>query len=71
MSKTAALVETSAHASRDLLTVKQVAERLGVHPDTVRDLALRGEIRFVRVGRQIRFRELWVEEFIERQGRKR
>lgn len=38
-----------------LLTVDEVAERLAVHPNTVRRLVERREIRPVRVGRLLRF----------------
>ncbi len=37
-----------------LLTVRQVAERLHVHPETVRKLCTRGELAHVRISNAIR-----------------
>lgn len=35
-----------------LLATKQAAERLGVHPATVRRWAASGRVRYVRIGRE-------------------
>ena len=47
-----------------LLTVRDVAEFLHVHPATVRRLITRGEIPFLRIGRSVRLSrsdlELWM-----------
>jgi excisionase family DNA binding protein len=43
-----------------LLTIKEVAERLGVHPDTVRNLP----IAYTRVGRQRRYHPLIIEKYL-------
>lgn len=48
------------------LTIKDVAERLNVDRRTVGQLIASGRLRFVRLGRVYRFREAWVEEFIDR-----
>lgn len=40
-----------------LLTVQEVAGRLGVHPITVRRLIKRGDLTAVRIGRAVRVRE--------------
>lgn len=37
---------------RMLLSTKQVAKRLGVHPATIRRWAASGRFRFVRIGRE-------------------
>lgn len=48
------MAPTSAHP---LLTIPEVAQRLGVSSSTVRRLVDRGELARVRVGRSVRFRE--------------
>ena len=35
-----------------LVSTKQAAERLGVHPATIRRWAASGRLRFVRIGRE-------------------
>jgi excisionase family DNA binding protein len=52
-----------------LLSVDEVARRLNCDRRTVRNLTIRGGLRFVRVGRLLRFRDAWVEDYIERSGR--
>ena len=52
------------------LTLRDVAAQLGVHTNTVYRLAERGRIRFVRVGRTYRFRQAWIDDFIDKQGRR-
>jgi len=49
---------------KSLLTVNEVAERLRVHPITVRRHIKAGKLRAVRVGRAVRVRESDVEEFM-------
>ncbi len=48
-------------------TTAQVAKLLAVNPDTVRRLAARGELRFVRVGAELRFSESAIREYLDRQ----
>ncbi|NDE17946.1 DNA-binding protein [bacterium] len=36
-----------------LVTIKDAAARCGVHPNTIRNLILRGELRAVRIGARI------------------
>ena len=36
-----------------LLTIKDAATRCGVHPNTIRNLILRGELSAVRIGARI------------------
>jgi excisionase family DNA binding protein len=45
----------------------QVATLLAVNPETVRRLAARGELRFVRVGAELRFSESAIREYLDRQ----
>ena len=47
-----------------LLTVNDVAERLQVHPITVRRHIKAGKLRAVRVGRSVRIREAALEEYL-------
>lgn len=46
-------------------TTAQLAELLSVHPETIRRAAARGELRFVRVGRDYRFPESAVVEWLQ------
>ena len=52
-----------------LLTVKQVAEILGVTEDRVYSMAREGLIPCVKLGRQIRFSPRVLEEFIRSGGK--
>ena len=72
MSKVPAFPPLPATKEADpLLSLRDVADRLNVGLETVRQLALRGEIRFLRVGKIYRFRESWLEQFIEGSNRRR
>lgn len=54
-------------STSNLLTVAEVAVELHVHPDTVRRRIRAGEIRVVRMGRNIiRVRREDLEEFMRR-----
>jgi excisionase family DNA binding protein len=46
----------------------QVAKRLAVHPETVRRLAAKGELRSVRIGSERRYPESAIREYLERRG---
>ena len=59
---------TDPKATDRLLTREQVAARLQCSMTTVRRLTLTGKLRYVQVGRELRFRPEWVESFIERGG---
>jgi excisionase family DNA binding protein len=48
-------------------TTAEVAELLAVNPETVRRLAARGELRFVRVAAELRFAESAIREYLDRQ----
>lgn len=47
-------------------TTAEVAALLSVNPETVRRLASRGELRFVRVGSELRFSEAAIRDYLER-----
>ena len=50
-----------------LLNVRDVAEMLGIHPETVREMARRKQIRAIKFGGRTspyRFRPAAVDEFI-------
>jgi excisionase family DNA binding protein len=49
-------------------TTVQVANLLAVNSETVRRLAARGELRFVRIGSELRFLESAVQEYLDRQN---
>lgn len=45
-------------------TVQQVADLIGVHPETIRREAARGHLRSIRIGRELRFAESAVIEWL-------
>ena len=47
-----------------LMTTKELAEFLDVKVDRIYELVARGELRAKRVGRQLRFTQTAVEEFL-------
>jgi excisionase family DNA binding protein len=48
-------------------TTAHVAAVLSVNPETVRRLAARGLLRFVRVGAELRFPESGIRDYLNRQ----
>lgn len=52
-----------------LLTAKQLAEQLQIHPKTVYRLAREGKIELIRIGRSVRFIEP-TEERMVRDGKR-
>jgi excisionase family DNA binding protein len=50
-----------------LLTVRDVAGQLGVHPETIRRLIHDGRIDAVRIGRVLRVEERSLDGFLSRQ----
>lgn len=54
---------------RKFLSCKDVAERLGVSPNSVRKWRATGRLRGVKVGRLVRFTEEAVEDFISEGGK--
>jgi excisionase family DNA binding protein len=56
--------------SRELLDVKQVREMLHLSERTVFRLIKRKELRGFKVGREWRFEQKDIDDFIERQRRK-
>jgi excisionase family DNA binding protein len=58
----------SVDANRDgLFSVRDVAHRLGVHPETIRRLIHDGRLEAVRVGRVLRVDPVAVQGFLDRQ----
>lgn len=53
---------------RDLLTLEQVADLCQVNQKTIYRLALRGELKSTKVGRQWRFKRVWVDDYLERRA---
>ena len=53
-------------ADDEFLTVGDVAERLRVHPQTVRSWIAGGELRAIKIGRTVRIRRSDLEEALER-----
>jgi excisionase family DNA binding protein len=51
----------------ELYTVQEVADRLGVHPETIRRLIHGGRMEAVRVGRVLRVHPDALETFLARQ----
>ena len=50
----------------EILDVKGAARFVGVKPTTIRAWVLRKRLRYFKAGRCLRFRRVWLEEFIER-----
>lgn len=50
-----------------LLSVREVADALGVHPETIRRLIHDGRLDAIRVGRVLRVRRPELERFLESQ----
>lgn len=48
-------------------TTAQVASSLAVNAETVRRLAARGKLRYVRIGSDLRFPESAIREYLDRQ----
>lgn len=55
-----------AHDPLSTLTLEEVADFLGVDAKTVRREMVKGELRFTRVGKLIRFKRAWVNDYLER-----
>lgn len=51
----------------ELYSVRDVAHRLGVHPETIRRLIHDGRLEAVRVGRVLRVDPVAVQGFLDRQ----
>ncbi len=49
-----------------LLNVTEAAKYLGVHPDTIRSLTKRGELRETRVAYRVLYRKDVLHEYIEK-----
>jgi len=55
-----------APTDQEFLTVGDVAERLRVHPQTVRAWIARGDLGAVRIGRTLRVRQTELQEMLDR-----
>jgi excisionase family DNA binding protein len=49
-----------------LLRLRDVAKRLQVSEKLVRRLTIKKGLRFVKIGRELRFKREWVDEFVDR-----
>jgi excisionase family DNA binding protein len=50
--------------STDLKTIKQAAELLQVHQNTIRNMILRGDLKAERIGRLIRIRQANIDALL-------
>lgn len=57
----------SAHSLIQLLDSDEAAAIMKIHPKTLQKLARKGELRGVHVGKLWRFRQIDIEEWIQRQ----
>lgn len=62
-----AVIVPSAGGEPGLVSVREVADQLGVHPETVRRLIHDGRLDAVRVGRVLRVHRDAVDRFLARQ----
>jgi excisionase family DNA binding protein len=58
---------STAEGQPDLVSVRDVADQLGVHPETIRRLIHDGRLDAVRVGRVLRVHREAVDLFLARQ----
>ena len=58
---------SSADRQPELVSVRDVADQLGVHPETIRRLIHDGRLDAVRVGRVLRVHREAVDSFLARQ----
>jgi excisionase family DNA binding protein len=58
---------SSAEQPDSLVSVREVADQLGVHPETIRRLIHDGRLDAVRVGRVLRVHRDAVDKFLARQ----
>jgi excisionase family DNA binding protein len=63
-------VRSAARGSERSYSVREVADRLGVHPETVRRLVHAGRLEAVREGRALRLTESSVHALLEQQRQK-
>jgi excisionase family DNA binding protein len=57
----------AAEQGKPLFSVREVADQLGVHPETIRRLIHDGRLEAVRIGRVLRVPGHAVDEFLARQ----
>jgi excisionase family DNA binding protein len=60
-------VSSAPNEPESLVSVRDVADQLGVHPETIRRLIHDGRLDAVRVGRVLRVHRDAVERFLARQ----
>jgi excisionase family DNA binding protein len=60
-------VSSAESRSENLVSVRDVADQLGVHPETIRRLIHDGRLDAVRVGRVLRVHRDAVDSFLARQ----
>lgn len=58
---------STAEQPENLVSVREVADQLGVHPETIRRLIHEGRLDAVRVGRVLRVHRAAVDGFLARQ----
>ena len=58
---------SAADSQPELVSVRDVADQLGVHPETIRRLIHDGRLDAVRVGRVLRVHRAAVDGFLARQ----
>ncbi len=61
------MIVSSVGGEPGLVSVREVADQLGVHPETVRRLIHDGRLDAVRVGRVLRVHREAVDRFLARQ----
>ena len=58
-----------AEMNQEFFSPEEIARLLGIAPYTVRELCRRGKMRHARVGRRIRIKRQWAEEYMSARER--
>jgi excisionase family DNA binding protein len=61
------LTQVESNGAAALFSVRQVADQLGVHPETIRRLIHDGRLEAVRIGRVLRIDSSELDGFLARQ----
>jgi excisionase family DNA binding protein len=58
------MAKTAIHKESPWLKITEAAEQLKVHPNTIRNMILRGDLKAERIGRLIRIRQANIDALL-------